>query len=161
MLKHIFVLTLLVIFAISDKPQQIFIGLTGKGNDVTISWVSKGIFFQIFRFKRLETNDAFTPIVRYGYSSQSFTNIARGSARRFECYWHKFNFQEVTLVDLQPNQKVYYIASNNGTEWSDEKWFIAPDVSTKKFNFITFGDTGNHQMIYSFCRYNHRVTRNC
>jgi phosphodiesterase/alkaline phosphatase D-like protein len=48
----------------------------------------------------------------------------------------------VKLENLQPNQKVYYIASNNGTEWSDEKWFISPDVSSKKFNFITFGDTG-------------------
>jgi hypothetical protein len=44
MLKHIIFISLLAILVISDKPQQIYIALTGKANEVTISWVSKGIF---------------------------------------------------------------------------------------------------------------------
>lgn len=122
---------LLLILVAMCVAQQVAIQFTGQLNQYTILW------------QAANSSASTISTVKFGYSENSMTETASGTATPFTaCLVYRSMTREV-LITVQPDRDVHFsVASEPNGPWSKTFQFKSAPSGTHDFSFVTYGDTG-------------------
>jgi len=132
---------LIILFIVAVFIPAIPAGAQGAPRHIHLSWQHDPHTTMTVTWHTDTGLSGYTPTVRYGTTSGSYTQSATGASSTYS--GSTVTVHVVELTGLTPAMKYYFICGSPGFDWSPENSFTTPPSANTGFRFCAYGDSRN------------------